>query len=136
MIQAITHDQNILKQPARPATAADQSVAKDLADTLLAYRQNCLGMAANMIGQPVAIIAVLIGQLLVIMINPRLKAKSGPYQTEEGCLSLTGQRPCQRYQQITVSFTNMAGRHQEVTLSGLAAETVQHELDHLAGTII
>lgn len=42
------------------------------------------------------------GPFQFAMINPVITNKSGEYQTEEGCLSLTGVRPCTRYQEIEV----------------------------------
>lgn len=136
MIRPINHDPTFLAQPARSATSADLNIATDLVDTLQAHQQNCLGMTANMIGQNVAIIAIYLGQLPVVMINPQLLAKKGPYQTKEGCLSLSGQRNCQRFKEIDLTFFDQQLHRQQIHLTGLAAETVQHELDHLAGRLI
>lgn len=136
MKKAINHDPTRLKQKARTATPQDLTVANDLRDTLLAHQDNCVGMAANMIGEDVAIIAVLMGPLPVIMINPKITQKSGRYQTQEGCLSLTGKRPCQRYRQITVSYQDQNFERHTIPLQGLVAETVQHEVDHLSGILI
>lgn len=136
MIRPINHDPTFLAQPARSATNADLNIATDLVDTLRAHQQNCLGMAANMIGQNVAIIAIYLGQLPVVMINPQLLAKKGPYQTKEGCLSLSGHRNCQRFKEIELAFFDQRLHRRQIHLTGLAAETVQHELDHLAGRLI
>lgn len=136
MIEAINHDVNFLRQVARLATKNDLPVAKNLKDTLLGHQSDCLGLAANMIGQSIAIIAVFIGPVPVVMINPQITKKAGPYQTKEGCLSLTGKRNCQRYHKIAVRYQNEQFDQQAIELTGLAAETVQHEMDHLAGKII
>ena len=61
-------------------------------------------MAANMIGVKKRIIAVNMGFMNVAMFNPRIVKKSGSYQTEEGCLSLIGVRPCTRYQEIELEY--------------------------------
>lgn len=93
-------------------------------------------MAANMIGVNKRVIIAAIGPLQVVMFNPQLIAKRGPYQTEEGCLSLTGQRATTRYQQIKVRFYNDQWQVQELALTGFPAEIVQHELDHCDGILI
>lgn len=81
-----------LGQKSEPATADDRQVITDLQDTLKAHRDGCVGMAANMIGYKKRIIIVSLGFADLIMQNPVIKAKSGEYETEEGCLSLTGKR--------------------------------------------
>ena len=69
---------------------ADAQVVRDLQDTLRANRDRCVGMAANMIGVKKNIIIVAIGPMDLVMLNPRITKKQGPYETEEGCLSHTG----------------------------------------------
>ncbi|MFR0609885.1 peptide deformylase [Limosilactobacillus mucosae] len=136
MIKPICRNLQILSQKARPATKQDIPLAKDLLETLAANSANCVGMAANMIGAPVAVIAVSLGPVSVAMLNPKLTIKKEPYQTKEGCLSLTGQRPATRYQQIVVEYYDLNWQKQSLSLTGFAAEAVQHELDHCNGIII
>ncbi|WP_295747406.1 peptide deformylase [uncultured Limosilactobacillus sp.] len=136
MIKPITHDQKQLSQPSQTATRQDLPIAQDLLDTLVAHRQNCVGMAANMIGQRKRIIVVTMGMTNVVMINPQMIAKSNPYQTMEGCLSLTGQRPTRRFKNITVRFLNQDWQQVTLPLSGWVAEIVQHEIDHCDGILI
>ena len=100
MVREVVHDVLFLGQKSEPATQADKQVAIDLLDTLKAHEEGCVGMAANMIGVKKRIIAVNMGFMNVAMFNPRIVKKSGSYQTEEGCLSLIGVRPCTRYQEI------------------------------------
>ena len=136
MIKPIITDIQQLRQPSTTASRADLTLAIDLKDTLTAHQDHCVGMAANMIGvQKRAIIAQL-GPLPVVMFNPILTKKSRPYQTKEGCLSLTGQRTATRYRQITVQFFNEHWQRQHLTLTDFVAEIVQHELDHCNGVII
>lgn len=136
MIQQIVHDQKQLSRPSQPATRQDLPIAQDLLDTLAAHQQNCVGMAANMIGQQKRIIAVTMGITNTVMINPQIIAKSEPYQTQEGCLSLPGQRSTRRFKKITVRFLNQDWRQITLPLSGWVAEIVQHEIDHCDGIII
>lgn len=136
MVKSIVKDVMFLGQKSEPATKDDLHVARDLKDTLAAHRDGCVGMAANMIGYKKRMIIVSLGIVDLVMLNPVITKKSGPYETEEGCLSLTGVRKTTRYQKITVKYqdTSMKPRVQE--FSGWAAQIIQHECDHLEGIII
>ena len=136
MEKAIVKDIFFLQQPSEQASREDLYLAQDLQDTLQANQENCIGLAANMIGVRKRVIIFLYGLVPVVMFNPVLRSKSDPYQTEEGCLSLTGSRPTQRYQEITVDYLDKNWQQQTMTLKGLPAQICQHELDHLEGIII
>ena len=136
MVKKIIRDPMFLGQKSEDATEVDKQVVTDLLDTLRANLDHCVGMAANMIGAPVAVIAVSLGPVSVAMLNPKLTSKKEPYQTKEGCLSLDGQRPTTRYQQIVVEYFDLNWQKQSLSLTGFAAEAVQHELDHCNGIII
>ena len=136
MIKAINHDQSFLQQRATPATKQDLNIGIDLQDTLKAHQNECIGMAANMIGVNKAVIIATLGPFNVVMYNPQITQKLIPYQTEEGCLSLQGKRPVTRYRQIKVTFYNQEWQPQSLQLSDLPAEIIQHEVDHLNGILI
>ena len=136
MVRQIVRDIFFLGQPSEPATKADIQVGKDLQDTLQANRERCVGMAANMIGVKKNIIIVNMGLRDVVMFNPVIKRKDTPYETEEGCLSLTGVRKPTRYENIEVEYYDMQWKRQRIKLSGWTAQICQHECDHLAGIII
>lgn len=137
MILPIVHDPSRLKTPASPADPQqDAALAREMLATLAAHRAECLGMAANMVGENKALIVVTLGPIDLALFNPRLTKTTGPYQTEEGCLSLDGTRATKRFQRITVAYQDQAGKSQTMDLSGLAAEIVQHEIDHLNGILI
>ncbi|ETA74285.1 peptide deformylase [Ligilactobacillus equi] len=136
-VQAINRDQLFLSQKAAKATPADRQVIQDLKDTLAVHRQECVGMAANMIGVNKKIIIASIAPMLdLIMVNPRITAKSGAFNTMEGCLSLKGQRPTKRYHEITVEFLNENFEARVQTFKDWPAQIIQHELDHCQGIII
>lgn len=136
MVKPIIKDIFFLGQKSEPATKADLQVGRDLQDTLNANRAGCVGMAANMIGVKKNIIIVNMGLLDVVMFNPVIVAKSEPYDTEEGCLSLTGVRPCTRYQNIEVEYCDFNWKKQKIRLEGWTAQICQHEIDHCNGVII
>ena len=104
MIKQIVKDPFFLQQKSEPATKADMQVVTDILDTLKANRERCVGLAANMIGAKKQIIAVAAGPFIFPMINPVITKRSGKYETEEGCLSLVGVRPCIRYKEIEVDY--------------------------------
>lgn len=136
MIREINRDTFSLQQPSSPATKADLAIGQDLQDTLRANRDRCVGMAANMIGVHKRIIIVNMGVFDLVMYNPVLLKKAKPYQTQEGCLSLIGERAVTRYEEITVSFKDGNWQEQTLELTGFTAQIVQHELDHLEGVLI
>ncbi len=136
MIRPIMKDQFFLAQKSQPAIKEDISVAQDLLDTLTAHRMECVGMAANMIGVRKRIIVFDNGGTYMVMFNPEITAKSGPFDTKEGCLSLTGQRDTTRYQTIKVKYQDMNFRQKIGTFTGWTAQIIQHEIDHCNGIII
>ena len=136
MVKEIVKDLFFLAQKSVPATKDDLQVGRDLMDTLKAHREGCVGMAANMIGIKKNIIIVNMGFVDVVMFNPVIISKSGPYQTEEGCLSLTGMRKTTRYQDIEVEYYDFAWKKQRKKLSGWTAQIAQHEIDHCNGIVI
>ncbi|MCI9608712.1 MAG: peptide deformylase [Oscillibacter sp.] len=136
MIRDIMKDETFLSQKAEPAAPADLSVAQDLLDTLDAHRDGCVGMAANMIGVQKRIIAFDNEGKYMVMFNPEIIKKSGPYEAEEGCLSLTGTRKAKRWQSIKVQYQNERFQTRFKTFTALAAQIIQHETDHCEGIII
>ena len=136
MVKPIVKDVFFLGQKSEPATKADLQVGRDLQDTLKAHRTECVGMAANMIGVKKNIIIVNMGFIDVVMFNSVIVSKSGPFETEEGCLSLSGVRPCTRYQNIEVEYMDFNWKKQKMSLNGWPAQIAQHEIDHLSGKII
>ncbi|MCH5297718.1 MAG: peptide deformylase [Ruminococcus sp.] len=136
MVKTIVKDVLFLGQKSEPATKDDINIIKDLQDTLAAHRNECVGMAANMIGYKKQIIIVDMGFMDMIMINPVIIKKSAPYEAEEGCLSLNGTRKTTRYSRITVEFLNTEFKKQRKEFNAYFAEIIQHEIDHCNGIII
>ena len=138
MVRPVMRDVLFLGRRAAPATKADISVADDLLETLRANAAGCVGMAANMIGVAKAIIAFRDEEKNTYreMFNPVLTMKMGEYETEEGCLSLTGLRKTKRYEVIRVRYETRDFKVKEEVFMGFTAQIILHELDHLAGIII
>ncbi len=136
MVKEIVRDQFFLQQKSEPATANDIQVVEDLLDTLRANQDRCVGMAANMIGVRKQIIAVAMGPFIFPMINPVITKKTGEFQTEEGCLSLDGVRPCTRYKEIEVDYLDQDFKPKHGKYKDFTAQIIQHEIDHFSGILI
>ena len=136
MIRPIMRDMMFLSQPSETASPADKQVIADLVDTLNAHLEGCVGMAANMIGVHKRIIVVRMGPISMPMVNPEIVAKSGEYEAEEGCLSLSGTRRCRRWQTIEVSYQDASFLPRRQKYTGWIAQIIQHEIDHCNGVII
>ncbi len=136
MIKPIIKDPFFLAQKSESATPADAQVVKDLLDTLRANLDGCVGMAANMIGVKKTIIVVAAGPFQFAMINPIVTKKKGMFQTEEGCFSLSGVRPCTRYEEIEVDYLDQNFQLKHGTYTGFTAQIIQHEVDHCNGIVI
>ncbi|MCR4951348.1 MAG: peptide deformylase [Solobacterium sp.] len=136
MIRSIIHDEMFLSVPSEKAGKEHLQTVQDLRDTLHSVRERCAGMAANMIGVNKNIIAVTMPFGEMVMINPVIIRKAEPYETEEGCLSLKGQRKTTRYRKITVRWQNENMEVMKADFSGFTAQVIQHEIDHCAGIVI
>lgn len=136
MIREICRDETFLAQKAAPATADDLATAQDLLDTLTAHKDGCVGMAANMIGVCKRIIAFDNEGTYMVMFNPVIVRQSGPYEAQEGCLSLSGVRKTKRFQTVKVQWQNEQFQTRLKTFTGWTAEIIQHEIDHCEGILI
>ena len=136
MIRDICKDELFLTRKAAPALPEDLPIAQDLLETLIAHKDSCVGMAANMIGVVKRIIAFESEDGYLVMFNPVILKKSGPYNTEEGCLSLEGVRPTKRWKSIKVQYETADGKPRIRTFTGWTAQIIQHEIDHCDGILI
>ena len=137
MVREVVHDPIFLALKSELATKEDLQVARDLLDTLIANKDACVGMAANMIGVRKRIIVFDNEGTYMTMFNPEIIKMSGPYDTEEGCLSLLGgPRPCKRYQTIKVQWQNEQFQTRIKTFTDWSAQIIQHEIDHCNGILI
>ncbi len=136
MVQEIMRDEAFLSQKAEPASLEDLPVVQDLLDTLTAHKTGCVGMAANMIGVNKRIIIFDNEGKYMVMFNPEIIKKSGPYEAEEGCLSLTGTRKAKRWKSIKVQYQNEQFQIRFKTFTGWTAQIIQHEIDHCEGILI
>ena len=141
MVRELIHDPIFLARESEIATKEDLPIAQDLLDTLMAHKETCVGMAANMIGVRKRIIAFLDesgrAPVYTVMLNPEIIKREGAYDTEEGCLSLLGgPRKCKRYKTIKVQYQSVEMQTRLKTYTGWTAQIIQHEVDHCSGVLI
>lgn len=137
MEKELVHDPIFLSLPSAEATEEDRSVGQDLIDTLTAHREECVGMAANMIGVRKRILVYTDGEKICLMYNPRILRQENPYGTEESCLSLQGgPRKTIRYRTVKIEYCNESFQKRIKTFSGFTAQIIQHEMDHCNGVLI
>lgn len=141
MVRELMHDPMFLSGKSEEATIDDIEVANDLLETLIAHKDSCVGMAANMIGVQKRIITVLDESrkpaTYTVMLNPVILKKESPYDTEEGCLSLLGgPRKCKRYKKIKVQYQTVDMKVKSKNFEGWTAQIIQHEVDHCDGILI
>ena len=141
MIKELMHDPIFLAGKPEIATKEDLPIAQDLLDTLMAHKETCVGMAANMIGVKKRIIAFLDESgrtpVYTVMLNPEIIKNDDAYDTEEGCLSLLGgPRKCKRYKTIKVQYQTVEMQTRVKTYTGWTAQIIQHEVDHCNGILI
>ncbi len=141
MVKELMHDPIFLAGKSEVATKDDLQVASDLLETLIAHKEGCVGMAANMIGVKKRIIAFLDesgkSPVYTVMLNPEIIKQDGSYNTEEGCLSLLGgPRSCRRYKSIKVKYQTTDMQTRIKTYTGWTAQIIQHEVDHCNGILI
>ena len=136
MVREIVHDPMFLQRKSEDATQADLQTAQDLLDTLRANFDRCVGMAANMIGVAKKIIAINDNGKYLVMFNPEIISKFGEFETEEGCLSLDGERKTVRYKTIKVKYFNENFKQIKRSFSDFTAQIIQHEIDHCNGILI
>lgn len=141
MIKNLVHDPIFLAGKAEVSTKEDPPIVQDLLDTLMAHKDSCVGMAANMSGVKKRISAFLdkSGRVptYTVMLNPEIIKKDGVYDTEESCLSLLGgPRPCKRHKSIKIKYQTLELQTRIKTYTGWTAQIIQHEIDHCGGILI
>ena len=140
MIRNVMKGEYIFSQVSAPATKDDRDIGFDLMDTLIEHQDECVGMAANMIGIYKNIIVVLLDDsddVPLLMFNPHIIKTSGKYYTtKERCLSLDGERETKRYEKIKVEYEDHMFKKRIKTFEGFAAQIIQHEIDHCRGIVI
>lgn len=136
MIKPIVTDTEFLAKPSEAATKADRQIVIDLRDTFEAHRDDCVGLAANMIGESKRIIIIEDGRKGLVLLNPQIIRRSGPYEAKESCLSIEGEHTVTRHMTVMVGYSDESFKRKVQTFQGYAAEIVEHEVDHCNGVLV
>ncbi len=129
-----------LRQKAAPVMSVDNSIrtlVDDMFETM--YSAPGIGLAAVQVDILKRVIVIDISEdksQPECFINPDIVERSGDEQMDEGCLSVPGiYEPVSRAKEITVRYLDRDGNAQELTVDGLLAVCIQHEMDHLDGKL-
>jgi peptide deformylase len=134
------HGEDVLRRRAAEIPEITPEI-KELAENMLEtmYACNGVGLAAPQVGVSLRIAVIHVPQEeagRLILINPVILERKGSVKMEEACLSVPGvDAPVERAEGVTVEFTTLAGKRKKLTVTGITARAVQHELDHLDGHV-
>lgn len=139
MLQILTLGDKTLTQKARRIPSVDDTIRTlciSMINTML--ENNGVGLAANQVGVLKRIIVVLVEDKPTVMINPEILEYSETLcEMEEGCLSIPGEYlHITRPETVKVKFRDTKGKPHIQTYSGLTSRIIQHEIDHLDGTVM
>lgn len=153
--EVVKYGDPVLRRKSEPVTVFDadlKALALDMIRTM--HEANGVGLAAEQIGRTCALCVIdippagdvqqeggprlnpFVGMPL-ILVNPRITAKTGEQAGDEGCLSFPEiYGPVKRAYEVTMVYQNLRGEDCTATVRGLLARAVQHELDHLHGVLL
>ena len=140
ILEIVTYPDEPLRSKAEPVLEVTDEIRKlvtDMAETM--YAAPGVGLAANQVGvkKRVAVIDTEEPEgesELIVLINPKIVARSGDLDWNEGCLSFPGMRVIvERSAQVTVRALNLDGEPFELQGEDFLAVAIQHEIDHLDG---
>jgi len=155
MLKVRTYGDSVLRKKAVPVERVDddlRALAAEMVETM--HADNGIGLAAEQVGRRESICVVDVPPELdldsgrqrvnpgidmpLVLINPKITDSSEDTDVaEEGCLSFPDiSLPVRRAKTVNVRYMDLAGENNEITVRGLLARCVQHELDHLDGTLI
>jgi len=143
MLEILTYPNQFLQQPTKPVENIDGMVQRLIDDmTATMYAVPGVGLAAIQVGCDKSILVYDIsppeeGRSLQVLINPRIVSSSGEVLSEnEGCLSVPEYRAdVKRATQIVVEGLDREGNVITIEAEGFPAIVLQHEIDHLNGTL-
>lgn len=138
ILPMVDYNNPVLRQKAKRVSSIDGAIAQLIDDMVETMREvGGVGLAAPQVGVPLRIAVIeLPDEEIIVLVNPKIVKRSGERQIEEGCLSIPGYRgEIQRSEKVTVKGLDRFGREIRIKGEGLLAQAVEHELDHLDGTL-
>ena len=138
ILPMVDYNNPVLRQKAKRVSSIDGAIAQLIDDMVETMREvGGVGLAAPQVGVPLRIAVIeLPEEEIIVLVNPKIVKRSGERQIEEGCLSVPGYRgEIQRSEKVTVKGLDRFGREIRIKGEGLLAQALEHELDHLDGTL-
>lgn len=138
ILPMVDYNNPVLRQKAKRISSIDGAIAQLIDDMVETMREvGGVGLAAPQVGVPLRIAVIeLPDEEIIVLVNPKIVKRSGERQIEEGCLSIPGYRgEIQRSEKVTVKGLDRFGREIRIKGEGLLAQALEHELDHLDGTL-
>lgn len=129
---------NILRQKAKRISSIDSSVQRLISNMIETMQSaNGVGLAAPQVGKSLRVIVVqLPGEEPQVIINPEIIKHSGEQMVTEGCLSVPGYYgEIKRPAEVMAKGKDRQGKAIRIKASGLMAEALEHEVDHLNGVL-
>lgn len=138
VLPMVAYPAPVLRQKAKRVTNIDGAVARlidDMVETM--HEAGGVGLAAPQVGIPLRVAVIeLPGEETIVLVNPKIVKRSGERQVEEGCLSVPGYRgEIQRSVKVIAKGLDSRGREIRIKGEGLLAQVLEHEVDHLNGTL-
>ena len=133
----LTADAPVLRERTKKVSTYDASLHRLLDDMLETMRDAPgVGLAANQVGVPLQVAVIEIENRITELVNPQIVKVAGEQLDWEGCLSIPGYvAETGRYAKVTVKARDRHGREFRVKGEELFARALQHEIDHLNGTL-
>jgi len=138
VLPMVAYTDRVLRQKAKRVTNIDGAIVRlidDMVDTM--HEVGGVGLAAPQVGISLKVAVIeLPDEETIVLVNPKIVKRSGERQVEEGCLSVPGYRgEIQRSEKVTAKGLDRSGREIRIKGEGLLAQVLEHEVDHLNGTL-
>ncbi len=138
-LKIVTYPNKILRKECKRVENASSKEIKDFVKEMknVLEKHDGLGLAAPQVGKNLKICLAKVDDELLVLINPKIKKLSGKkIVMEEGCISFPGEfYQIERFEKIKVQAEDLEGNKQIIRARKLLARVLQHELDHLEGTL-
>ena len=134
----IREDEPLLRKKSREVESFNERLfvlLDDMTETLI--EANGVGLAAPQVGILRRVVLVDTGNTIIEMINPKMLSRDGEEVCDiEGCLSSPGEYGMvPRPEKVTAEYYDRNGKRHEISVDGLSARAICHELDHLDGVL-
>ena len=132
------HTDSVLRQKAKRVSTIDGSIQRLIDDMIVTMqRTSGVGLAAPQVGVPLRVVVLQMpDEEPIAIVNPQIVKRVGEREVTEGCLSIPGYYgEIKRSEAVTVKGRDRQGKPIRIKATGLTAQALEHELDHLNGIL-